>query len=114
MCVFCKIINKEIPSTVVYEDEIALAILDIQPMTPGHTLVIPKQHFETLLDCDPEYLKEFIVRVQKVTGMVASKPDVLGTHLFVNNGEAAGQTVPHLHFHILPRRANDQLKEHAK
>lgn len=106
-CIFCKIIRGEIPCSKVYEDDHFIAFLDIRPMNKGHTLVIPKQHYETVLDI-PEYdLKDMVHIVKKITHAIslAVAPD--GFNVFCNNKQAAGQEVPHLHFHIAPRFRND-------
>ncbi len=102
-CVFCAIAAGEIPSFKVYEDDLVLAYLDINPFTVGHTLVIPKAHATGLLDTPPELLKEIIVRVQKVAAHVKAVLPCDGFNILQNNGAAAGQTVPHVHFHIVPR-----------
>lgn len=102
-CVFCAIAAGEIPSFKVYEDDLVLAYLDINPFSFGHTLVIPKEHSTGLLDTPPEALKEIIVRVQKVAAHIKTALPCDGFNVLQNNGEAAGQTVHHLHFHIVPR-----------
>ena len=102
-CIFCAIAAGEIPSFKVYEDDLVLAYLDINPFTLGHTLVIPKAHSTGLLDTPPDVLKEIIVRVQKVAAHLKSALPCDGFNILQNNGEAAGQTVHHLHFHIVPR-----------
>ena len=102
-CVFCAIAAGEIPCFKVYEDDLALAYLDINPFSEGHTLVIPKAHTTGLLDTSPEDLREMIVRVQKVAARLKEALPCDGFNILQNNGPAAGQTVPHLHFHIVPR-----------
>lgn len=102
-CIFCAIAVGEIPSFKVYEDDLVLAYLDINPFSFGHTLVIPKEHSAGLLDTPPETLKEIIVRVQKVAAHLKTALPCDGFNILQNNGEAAGQTVHHLHFHIVPR-----------
>lgn len=106
-CIFCKILNKEIPNHTVYEDEHTLAFLDIFPATKGHTVVIPKVHAETLLDLNSEVAKEYIVGVKRALERVEKilAPD--GFNVGWNHGKAGGQTVPHLHTHILPRWNED-------
>ena len=108
-CIFCKIANGEIPSTKVYEDELVIAFKDINPMTKGHTLVVPKAHSEGLLDTDEKTLGEIIARVKKVAVMVKAETGCAGFNIVQNNGEAAGQTVKHIHFHILPRYGVEKL-----
>ena len=102
-CVFCAIAAGEIPCFKVYEDDLVLAYLDISPFAEGHTLVIPKDHTTGLLDTPPETLRNMIVRVQKVAAHLKDALPCDGFNILQNNGPAAGQTVPHLHFHIVPR-----------
>lgn len=106
-CIFCAIADGEIPSFKVYEDELVLAYLDINPFAKGHTLVIPKAHSEGLLDTDDATLAAVIARVKKIAAHVKAKLGADGFNILQNNGEAAGQTVKHLHFHIVPRFAAD-------
>ncbi len=103
MCVFCSIINHEIPSKVVYEDDQVLAILDISQVTKGHTLVMPKKHVDNLLECDDETAAHLIQVVKRLAKQIQDRTGALGINILNNNGEAAGQTVNHLHFHIIPR-----------
>ncbi len=86
------------------------AFLDIKPVNPGHTLVVPKKHSAGFHDADPEVLEELIVAMQKIARAVQSGLDATGFNLEQNEGSVAGQVVPHLHFHIIPRRADDGLK----
>ncbi len=108
MCIFCKIINQEIPAYRVYEDEQVLAFLDIKPVNPGHTLVIPKKHYQNLEEIPEEELKYLITVVKKVAYLLKTKLGLAAYNLSVNNGRAAGQEVEHLHFHLIPRDAHDQ------
>ena len=108
-CVFCAIAAGEIPSFKVYEDDLVLAYLDINPFTEGHTLVIPKAHSTGLLDTPPETLRELIVRVQKVAAQIKNALPCDGFNILQNNGAAAGQTVMHLHFHIVPRYGQEEI-----
>ena len=99
-CIFCKIIDGEIPSHKVYEDENMIAILDANPVSKGHTLVIPKNHVETIHEAEGmEYLHEGLV---KVSNAIEDAFDPEGINIAQNNGEAAGQEVFHLHFHVTP------------
>lgn len=112
MCVFCKIINGEIPSFKIYETEDLIAFLDISQATKGHTLIVPKKHYENLLALDDEMLKKISVAQKEVANILSNK---LGTHSFnfVNNcGSTAGQSVMHVHFHVIPRYVNDDFKMH--
>lgn len=109
-CIFCKIIDRKISGSVVYEDEYTLAFLDIGPVNPGHTLVIPKKHYETLEDLPLEIAHAVIATVKKVGVAIKAGLNVNGYSLGVNNGAVAGQMVPHFHFHIMPRLEGDGLK----
>ena len=102
-CIFCAIAAGEIPSFKVYEDDLVLAYLDINPFAKGHTLVIPKAHTEGLLDTPDETLAAVIARVKKVAAHLKEVLGCDGFTILQNNGEAAGQTVKHVHFHIVPR-----------
>ncbi|MBI2100594.1 MAG: HIT family protein [Candidatus Vogelbacteria bacterium] len=103
-CIFCKIVNKEIPAEVVYETEDWLAFLDLKPVNLGHTLLIPKTHHEMLVDAPDKLLSQAIVLVKKL--MIAIKK-AAGADFTVLS--VVGIDVPHLHFHILPRYHNDGL-----
>ncbi|MBX4188144.1 MAG: HIT family protein [Candidatus Doudnabacteria bacterium] len=109
-CIFCKIINKEIPSSLIYEDDQALAFLSIRPISKGHTLVIPKVHSKDLLSTDEKDLVSTIVVVKKIAQAIVKATGAAGFNLGVNNGAHAGQEIFHLHFHIIPRYSNDGLK----
>ncbi len=103
-CIFCAIAAGEIPSFKVYEDDDVLAYLDINPFSEGHTLVIPKIHATGMLDASDELLATVVARVKKVAAHLKTALPCDGFNILQNNGAAAGQTVPHLHFHIVPRR----------
>ena len=109
MCIFCKIINNEIPCYKVYEDDKVLAFLDIKPLNPGHTLVIPKKHYSDLGEINDEDLIALIQAVKKVGELIKEKLGVGGYNVSENNGAVAGQEVPHLHFHVIPRQTGDGL-----
>lgn len=102
-CIFCKIIKGEIPSKKIYEDEKVIAILDINPVTEGHTLVIPKEHYEDIYDIPAEILSNVTI----VTKELATKYKYIlgneGTSLLQSNGKDAGQEVFHFHMHLIPR-----------
>lgn len=103
MCVFCKIINGEIPSKKVYEDDDVLAILDISQATVGHTLVMPKKHYANLLEIPEKEYQNVMLKVKKVAEKINTKLHPKGINILNNCGEIAGQTVMHYHVHILPR-----------
>ena len=108
-CVFCKISSGEITGLRVCEDEYALAFMDIAGDVDGHMLVIPKKHYISILDCDPDTLAHVIRMVKRVSNHLVDHCDYEGVDLMCANGESAGQTLPHLHIHIIPRKTNDGL-----
>jgi histidine triad (HIT) family protein len=108
-CLFCKMVAGQIPVTKIYEDEDVLAFLDIGPISDGHTLVIPKQHFEKLHDCPPELLGRVAERLGKIAEAVIAAMNTDDYNVLCNNGRAAGQLVEHLHFHIIARENGDAL-----
>ena len=111
-CVFCKMVAGQIPVTKIYEDDVVLSFLDINPISDGHTLVIPRQHFERLHDCPSDILGQIGSRLGKIAKAVAVGMNSDGYNLLCNNGAAAGQLVGHLHFHIIPRNVGDGLFDH--
>lgn len=102
MCIFCKIINGELEGYFVYEDEEFVAILDKYPVSPGHTLVMPKQHFENYLEAPEELLAELAKVVKTIAIAVKSALKADGIRILTNVGESAGQVIFHLHVHIVP------------
>jgi len=112
--VFAKILRGEIPSHKVYEDAQTLAFMDVMPQADGHTLVIPKVEAESLFDVPPEALAATIVTTQRVAKAVKAAFAAPGVLVAQLNGSAAGQSVFHIHFHIVPRRAGLDLKLHAR
>lgn len=108
-CVFCKIINGEIPSKKIYEDEYTYAFLDIAKDIDGHTLVIPKKHVKSILDCDDETLAQVMSTIRKVSKHYVECLGFDGINILNANEEAAEQSVFHLHFHIIPRKNDDGL-----
>lgn len=109
-CLFCKIINGEIPCHKVYEDADVFAFLDINPTSSGHTLVVPKKHCSGLLDVDNEILSKIMAAAQKIAVAIQKALGSGAFNLIQNNGAAAGQIIEHLHFHIIPRSEGDGLK----
>lgn len=103
MCIFCQIINNEIPSKKIYEDEDILAILDISQTTYGHTLVMPKKHYKNILEAPKETLHKVIDVTQDLTKQIELNLKANGFNHMVNTNPVAGQSVEHLHFHIIPR-----------
>jgi len=107
MCIFCQIVNREIPAQIVYEDVDTLAFLDIKPVNPGHILVIPKKHYQNLEEVPVEELQKIIVIVKKMGALLKEKLGVAGYNIAENNDPVAGQIIPHLHFHVIPRHQDD-------
>lgn len=103
MCVFCDIIDGKIPSKKVYEDEDVLAILDISQLTYGHTIVMPKKHVRNILEADDETVEKCMKVVTKLARQIKENTGCKGVNIINNCGAAAGQSVDHLHFHIIPR-----------
>lgn len=106
-CIFCRIVDGEIPSRTVYEDDDVLAFLDANPLSPGHTLVIPKAHHQFLEDTPEELSASVFAAVRELIPRVRSAVDADAHTIAVNDGPAAGQEVPHLHVHVVPRFEGD-------
>lgn len=106
-CLFCKIIAGEIPSEKVYEDENSFAFLDIKPINPGHTLLVPKKHFTNLYEMPDEILANLAPTIKKLAIAIKKAVSADGINIGMNNDPAAGQLVFHSHIHIMPRFAND-------
>ena len=109
-CIFCRIASGEIPCAKVYEDEYVLAFLDLAPVHPGHTLVIPKMHYKDMLEVPAELGTAVFAAIQKVAAAVLEATGAQGFNVMQNNRLAAGQTVFHIHWHIIPRFEDDGLK----
>ncbi len=103
MCIFCKIINKEIPSNIVYEDDQVLAILDLAQTTKGHTLVMPKKHYADITEIPDDELAYLMKVVKSLAQKITVNLGASGFNILVNTKEVAGQSVMHLHVHIIPR-----------
>ena len=108
-CVFCKIIKGELPSCKLYEDDTTISIMDIADDVDGHILVIPKKHFKNILDCDSDALHDMMDTVQKVSRHLVDNCGYDGVNLLNASDESAGQSVPHFHIHIIPRKRNDGI-----
>lgn len=106
-CLFCRIISGEVPSHKVYEDEHSYAFLDIYPTSRGHTVVLPKEHITSFLEMNEEKTAELFASVNRIAKKVIAVTDAPGVNIGINNGLVAGQTVPHVHVHIIPRYEND-------
>jgi histidine triad (HIT) family protein len=106
-CIFCKIVKKEIPSKIIYEDDYTIGFLDIFPIAEGHSIVIPKNHYKNLEAIPDEFLIKVIKAVKKLSKALHDKLNFEGYNILQNNFKAAGQVVQHFHFHIIPRNLND-------
>lgn len=109
-CIFCKIVRGEIPTEKIWEDENFMAFPDVHPRVKGHSLVIPKKHFETVMDLDKETSEQYVNAIQQTAKIILEKYEADGFNVAVNNGKSAGQIVNHVHFHILPRKTGDHDK----
>lgn len=106
-CIFCKIVAGAIPCARLYEDEDVLAFMDIGPIVPGHALVIPKSHYECLTDLPVTLLGQVMAVVQRVAAAQLAGLRADGVNLHQSNGACAGQVVPHMHVHVIPRFDRD-------
>ena len=109
-CVFCKIVNGEIPCAKLYETEDILSFLDIAPTKPGHALVVPKPHHTDLFDLPSDLANKLLMVAQVVGQAVMQATAAEGLNVTMNNFEAAGQLVPHVHWHLIPRHSTDGLE----
>ena len=108
-CIFCKIINGEIPSHTVYEDNDFKAILDLSPATAGHVLVIPKEHAETLTDLSDDKASKILIVAKKIIAAMKKVHNFSNYNLIQNNGRLAGQTIDHYHLHLIPRYSIEEI-----
>ena len=108
-CVFCKIVNGELPSLKVYEDENTMVFMDIAKDVDGHMVAIPKKHVKSILDCDEATLQQLIFAVKKVSCHCVDQCGYDGVNLLNASDESAGQSVPHFHIHIIPRKKDDGI-----
>ncbi len=113
-CIFCKIVKKEIPADIVFENNSVIAFLDINPTNKGHTLVVSKRHFADISETDDSVASELFVRAKSIAHRIVRAVHADGFNLIVNNGSAAGQVVMHTHLHIVPRFKDDGLKQWPK
>lgn len=109
-CLFCKIVKKEIPADIVFENNSVVAFLDINPTNKGHTLVVSKRHFADISETDDSVASEIFVRAKSIAHRIVRAVHADGFNLIVNNGPAAGQVIMHTHLHIVPRFKDDGLK----
>ncbi len=108
MCVFCTIASGDMPAHIVFDDDTTIAFLDHRPLFPGHTLVVPKGHVETLPELDPAAVGPYFTNVQALSRAVRDAMGAVGTFVAINN--KVSQSVPHLHTHVVPRRPKDGLR----
>ena len=108
-CIFCKIVKREIDSAKIYEDDDILAFLDVHPFSKGHTLVIPKKHFENIFDIDKDILQKVIIVTKNISEKIRDSLNADGIRLSQSNGSVAGQEMMHFHLHVIPRYKDDGL-----
>lgn len=106
-CIFCKLANGIIPTNKIYEDDDFTVILDLSPANTGHSLIIPKQHYENLFEIDDETVAKVFPLAKRIATVMKEELNADGINIVQNNGVAANQTVPHFHTHIIPRFDND-------
>jgi len=108
-CIFCKIVNKQTPTKIVFEDESVLALVPKNEVSKGHTLLIPKLHFENIFDVDEKLFAHFAKVMKDLSKKLVGENNATGINILNANGKDAQQSVPHLHFHLVPRYPNDGL-----
>ncbi len=106
-CIFCRIASGEIPAEIVAKDEHTVAFLDVTPLADGHTMIVPRTHVATLEEMVPRDAEALFRMVQRLAGPVRTAVGAAGSTIGINNGAATGQTIPHVHVHIVPRNADD-------
>jgi histidine triad (HIT) family protein len=113
-CAFCKIAQKEAPASIVYEDEKIIAFMSIRPINVGHTLVVPKKHYENIYEIPEDEVAHLYTIVRKIAYAVQRAVDAEGIRIVQNNGEAAGQVVFHMHVHVIPMNKDRSWMHHAQ
>jgi histidine triad (HIT) family protein len=113
-CIFCGIIDRSIPAYVIFEDDQYVAFLDKYPISIGHTLVLPKTHFERVKEMSPEAFCALYSRVYALNQIITSRVGATASHISINDGAAANQLIPHLHVHIIPRSQEDSAGFNAR
>jgi histidine triad (HIT) family protein len=109
-CIFCRIVGHDSPASYVYEDEDVVAFLDINPLTEGHTLVIPKQHIVNIFDAEDQVMGKTMAVARRVSHAMKEALGAQGVNILISNGAPADQTVFHFHIHVVPRRTGDGLR----
>ena len=108
-CILCKIVSGEIPSFKIRETDKCIAILDINPANPGHTLVISKEHFDNVYSIDDDVLSDMILVAKKIARRLKERFECKGVNIIMNNEKIAGQIIPHAHIHVIPRFDDDKV-----
>ena len=111
-CIFCKIVSGQIPSAKVLETDLAVAFLDINPVAPGHVLLLPKDHSVTLMDTSPQSIAAVATELPRLARAVLAATGASALNVLQNNGREAGQVVGHVHFHLIPRKSGDEFRVH--
>lgn len=106
-CIFCRIVEKEIPATVVHEDDEVMVFMDIGPIIKGHALVIPKKHYDPVTETPDAVLAKLHITAKNIAAAQMNALGADGVNIIQNNGKASGQEVPHIHVHVIPRFASD-------
>lgn len=113
-CIFCDIVSKTTPAYIIYEDEGHIAFLDKYPISIGHTLVLPKAHYERVNNMSQREFSALYSRVHTLNQLITSKMGAAASHISINDGAAANQLIPHVHVHIIPRSPNDNAGFNAR
>ena len=113
-CEFCKIIRREAPANRVYDDEQVVAFMSNHPVNPGHTLIVPKKHYENIFEVPDEEIAHIFMLSKKIASAVKKAVNAEGIRIVQNNGEAAGQVIPHLHVHVIPMRKKQLMLHHVE
>ena len=108
-CVFCKIVSMELPAAVVYQNQSIMAFLDVNPLAEGHLLVIPREHYGQVTQMPPDQCAELLSPVPKLGRALVEITGAGGFNILINQGQVAGQVVPHVHCHLIPRKPDDGL-----
>ena len=108
-CVFCDIIARKAPAHIVYEDDDLVAFLDNHPIAEGHTLLVPKRHYERFGEIPQPIVAKLFTKAQELNETIMKKMSAQGSHISINDGKAAHQLVPHIHVHIIPRKIEDSV-----
>lgn len=108
-CIFCKIVSNQVPSYKIFENDYIFAFLDISPINKGHTLIVPKKHFENILDIESEYLEQVITTAKNLSIQYKKRLGAVGFNILHASGKQAHQSVFHFHMHLIPRYEDDKI-----